>query len=129
MYVIILYLHCTVNRIRLHEYQQIKTSMIFTLPSANNNFCLTRPSVRVHWVTCGTCTCTVPDNFFQVGRSLRPFKGSPRSHTSRGPLAHRSSQIRTTKQICPCIICSSNSAPYCFGIVYHCSAMVEVFGK
>ena len=87
----------------------------------------TRPSVRVHWVACGTCT--VPDNFFQVGGSLRPFKGSPRSHTSRGPLAHRSSHVRTTKQICPCVICSSNSARYCFGIVYHCSAMVEVLGK
>ena len=80
----------------------------------------TRPSVRVHWVACGTCT--VPDNFFQVGGSLR-------SHTRRGPLAHRSSHIRTTKQICPCVICSSNSARYCFGIVYHCSAMVEVLGK
>ena len=80
----------------------------------------TRPSVRVHWVACGTCT--VPDNFFQVGRSLR-------SHTRRGPLAHRSSHVRTTKQTCPCVICSSNSARYCFGIVYHCSAMVEVLGK
>ena len=80
----------------------------------------TRPSVRVHWAACGTCT--VPDNFFQVGRSLR-------SHTRRGPLAHRSSHVRTTKQICPCVICSSNSARYCFGIVYHCSAMVEVLGK
>ena len=30
---------------------------------------ITRPSVRVHWVACGTCT--VPDNFFQVGGSLR----------------------------------------------------------
>ena len=86
-----------------------------------------RPSVRVHWVSCGTCT--VPDNFFQVEGSLRPFKGSPRSHTSRGPLAHRSSHVRTTKQICPCVICRSNSARYCFGIVYHCSAMVEVLGK
>ena len=27
------------------------------------------------------------------------------------------------------IQCSSNSARYCFGIVYHCSAMVEVLGK
>ena len=80
----------------------------------------TRPSVRVHWVACGTCT--VPDNFFQVGRSLR-------SHTRRGPLAHRSSHVRTTKQTCPCVICSSNSARYCFGIVYHCSAMVEVLCK
>ena len=80
----------------------------------------TRPSVRVHWVACGTCT--VPDNFFQVGGSLR-------SHTRRGPLAHRSSHVRTTKQTCPCVICSSNSARYCFGIVYHCSAMVEVLGK
>ena len=80
----------------------------------------TRPSVRVHWVACGTCT--VPDNFFQVGGLLR-------SHTRRGPLAHRSSHVRTTKQICPCVICSSNSARYCFGIVYHCSAMVEVLGK
>ena len=81
---------------------------------------LTRPSVRVHWVACGTCT--VPDNFFQVGGSLR-------SHTRRGPLAHRSSHVRTTKQTCPCVICSSNSARYCFGIVYHCSAMVEVLCK
>ena len=81
----------------------------------------TRPSVRVHWVACGTCT--VPDNFFQVGGSLRPFKGSPRRHTSRSPLAHRSSHVRTTKQICPCVICSPNSAQYCFGIVYHCTAM------
>ena len=80
----------------------------------------TRPSVRVHWVACGTCT--VPDNFFQVGRSLR-------SHTRRGPLAHRSSHVRATKQTCPCVICSSNSARYCFDIVYHCSAMVEVLGK
>ena len=80
----------------------------------------TRPSVRVHWVACGTCT--VPDNFFQVGGSLR-------SHTRRGPLAHRSSHVRMTKQTCPCVICSSNSARYCFGIVYHCSAMVEVLGK
>ena len=24
---------------------------------------------------------------------------------------------------CPCVICSSNSARYCFGIVYHCSAI------
>ena len=80
----------------------------------------TRPSVRVHWVACGTFT--VPDNFFQVGRSLR-------SHTRRGPLAQRSSHVRTTKQTCPCVICSSNSARYCFGIVYHCSAMVEVLGK
>ena len=67
--------------------------------------------------------------FFQVGGSLRPFKGSPRSHTSRGPLAHRFSHVRTTKKICPCVICSSNSARYCFGIVYHCSAMVEALGK
>ena len=80
----------------------------------------TSPSVRVNWVACGTCT--VPDNFLQVGGSLR-------SHTRRGPLAHRSSHVRTTKQICPCVICSSNSARYCFGIVYHCSAMVEVLGK
>ena len=62
------------------------------------------------------------DNFFQVGGSLR-------SHTRRGPLAHRSSHVRTTKQTCPCVICSSNSARYCFGIVYHCSAMVEVLCK
>ena len=27
------------------------------------------------------------------------------------------------------LICSSNSARYCLGIVYHCSAMVEVLGK
>ena len=80
----------------------------------------TRPAVRVHWVACGTCT--VPDNFFQVGGSLR-------SHTRRGPSAHRSSHVRTTKQTCPCVIRSSNSARYCFGIVYHCSAMVEVLGK
>ena len=26
---------------------------------------ITRPSVRVHWVACGTCS--VPGNFFQVG--------------------------------------------------------------
>ena len=26
---------------------------------------LTRPSVRVHWVACGTCT--VPDIFFKLG--------------------------------------------------------------
>ena len=58
---------------------------------------VTRPSVRVHWIACGTCS--VPGNFFQVGGSLRPFKGSPRSHTSRGPLVHRSSHVRTTKQI------------------------------
>ena len=25
----------------------------------------TRPSVRIHWVACGTCS--VPGNFFQVG--------------------------------------------------------------
>ena len=87
----------------------------------------TRPSLRVHWVACGTCT--VPNNFFQVGGSLRPFKGSPRSHTSRGPFAHKFSHVRTTKKICPCVICSSNSARYCFGIVYHCSAMVEALGK
>ena len=29
------------------------------------NYVLTRPSVRVHWVACGTCN--VPCNFFQVG--------------------------------------------------------------
>ena len=41
--------------------------------------------------------------FFKLGGggggSLRPFKGSPSSHTSRGPLDHRSSDVRTTKQI------------------------------
>ena len=58
---------------------------------------LTRPSVRVHWVACAACS--FPGNFFQVGGSLRPFKDSPRSHTSRGPLAHRSSHVCTTKQI------------------------------
>ena len=31
----------------------------------------TRPSARVHWVACGTCS--VPGNFFQVGGSLRLF--------------------------------------------------------
>ena len=32
---------------------------------------ITRPSVRVHWVACGTCS--VKGKFFQVGGSLRPF--------------------------------------------------------
>ena len=31
----------------------------------NQNFLQTRPSVRVHWVACGTCS--VPRNFLQVG--------------------------------------------------------------
>ena len=30
---------------------------------------------------------------------------------------------------CLCVICSSNSARHCFGILFHCSAMVEVLGK
>ena len=93
---------------------------IISAEHCSGEYSVTRPSVRVHWVACGTST--VPDNFFQVGGSLR-------SHTRRGPLAHRSSHVRTTKQICPCVICSSNSARYCFGIVCHCSAMVEVLGK
>ena len=100
-----------------------ETSNKQTMEEAASNgrvYLQTTPSVRVHWVACGMCT--VRDNFFQVGVSLR-------SHTRRGPLAHRSSHVRTTKQICPCVICSSNSARYCFGIVYHCSAMVEVLGK
>ena len=33
--------------------------------------CVTRPSVRVHWIACGTCS--VKGKFFQVGGSLRPF--------------------------------------------------------
>ena len=72
----------------------------------------------------GTLGC-----LWYVHRSKQFFSRSLRSHTRRGPLAHRSSHVRTTKQICPCVICSSNSARYCFGIVYHCSAMVEVLGK
>ena len=31
---------------------------------------LTRPSVRVHWVACGTCT--VPNNFFQGHQEVIP---------------------------------------------------------
>ena len=104
-------------------YNSNNYSVLLSIGYNSNNYSVllsTRPSVRVHWVACGTCT--VPDNFFQVGGSLR-------SHTRRGPLANRSSHVRTTKQTCPCVICSSNSARYCFGIVYHCSAMVEVLGK
>ena len=56
--------------------------------------------MSVHWVAYGTCYSKTDGTelggielqrswqFFQVGGSLRPFKGSPRSRTSRGPLAH-----------------------------------------
>ena len=77
---------------------------------------------KINWTLReGTLGC-----LWYVHRSKQFFSRSLRSHTRRGPLAHRSLHVRTTKQICPCVICSSNSARYCFGIVYHCSAMVEV---
>ena len=79
------------------EEEKIKSTADPVIAHLLHSLIATRPSVRVHWVACGTCT--VSDNFFQVGGSLRPFKGSPRSHTSIGPLAHRSSHVRTTKQI------------------------------
>ena len=60
---------------------------------------ITRRSMRVHWFACGTCYSKTEGTelggiklqrsrkFFNRG-SLRPLKGSPRSRTSRGPLAH-----------------------------------------
>ena len=42
-----------------------------TMTHKNVILSITRPSVRVHWVACGTCS--VPGTFFQVGGSLRPF--------------------------------------------------------
>ena len=61
---------------------------------------LTRHSMSVHWVACGTCHSKTEgtelggielqrsSQFFSSLGSLRPFKGSPRSRASRDPLAH-----------------------------------------
>ena len=35
------------------------------LATNGGGFSVTRPSVRVHWVACGTCS--VPGNFFKLG--------------------------------------------------------------
>ena len=105
-----------------------------TGPKGNSEFCFPETlnvprgeaegNIEVETLREGTLGC-----LWYVHRSKQFFSRSLRSHTRRGPLAHRSSHVRTTKQICPCVICSTNSARYCFGIVYHCSAMVEVLGK
>ena len=82
--------------------------------------------VIVQWVDCGTCyskteglnwvvtICSVPGNF------LRPFKGSPRSRASRGPLAYtfirrnRSFSEVKNKAISLSIICQKEKNPVIF---------------
>ena len=50
---------------------QLKTALLFVFGLGNRPIVYqTRPSVRVHWVACGTCT--VPDNFFQGHQEVIP---------------------------------------------------------
>ena len=46
---------------------------------------VTHKQKELNWVV---LNCRVPGNFFSSRGSLRPFKGSPRSRASRGPLTH-----------------------------------------
>ena len=119
-------------RILLELSYTSKRNLTHAKPELDPKKIITRRSMSVHWVACGSCYSKTEGTelggiklqpsrqFFSSPGSLRPFKGSPRSRTSRGPLTHtfirRNTSFSEVKNLAIglLIICQKEEVPVIF---------------